>query len=317
MQRYKYIGFRTIDKQTGGGTELGKIDSTISKHILTKLIAQIKRGSIKFEEIRSFEASLTQFYRQFNESELSKEIDEIDFPSLPLSDGLQLYVNLFNIDRHGIDLSFLRIPKVHQKLISKLSIRVKRSCTVEEFMTQSREFIDDTCNNFDLVKGSCAEPHFLASIGTQINNADIIITFLTLMESIYNSKTHLNIILGSHDAPYNGSSSSICLYFNNIEGYTPINKYIDEMRAGITRNTYMIKTFFPLEAIGEDKRVLDKVLELNSHYIITIYNRMCGSCFRSLHYLINNPRGSMMYIVNPEQGLNTNDTPEIIKCFSK
>jgi hypothetical protein len=316
IKRYRYIGFNIKYQQIGGGSELLKMDSTLSKYILNKLINQTKKGSIPYSDIRAFEASLTQFYRQFNDVELSKEIETFD-PPASLSGGLQLYSNLFNKDTHGIDISFVTIPEVHKKLIEKLNITSKRSCSVEEFMEQPKDFIDVTCNNRELVKGSCGDPNFFLSIGSQINNADEIITFLELLQKLYPLKTKLIIVLGSHNFPYVGNDSSICLYFNNIEGYIPINKYIDEMREGITDHTYLIKSFFPLETFGEDKKVLDKISELNEHYAITIYNRICGSCFRSLYYLVNNPRGSMMYIVNPEQTLGVHDTPEIINCFKK
>lgn len=46
-------------------------------------------------------------------------------------------------------------------------------------------------------------------------------------------------------------------------------------------------------------------------------NKMCGTCHRSLYYLVKNASKNFTYEVSPEQTTNTSDTDDIKKCFKQ
>lgn len=90
------------------------------------------------------------------------------------------------------------------------------------------------------------------------------------------------------------------------------------MKAKILNNIvgkkYTFNLFFPLNCTGNSKKILDSLAYMNNNNNIKprITNRMCGTCHRSLYYLV---QCGIEYFVNPEQGLGNQDNFAIKKCF--
>ncbi len=140
------------------------------------------------------------------------------------------------------------------------------------------------------------------------------------------SDVNINIIVGSI---INENIANINILF--ISGYIkehypsnrPINYHSIEYHLNYIKTNptlkhiYTIKGEFPLNINGTNKDVLDKILELTDKTTVNFYNKMCGTCFRSMHYLVNNAVSNFTYTANPEQQLTDADTPDIRKCFKK
>jgi hypothetical protein len=82
---------------------------------------------------------------------------------------------------------------------------------------------------------------------------------------------------------------------------------------------YYIKVFFPLNIESSNKYVLDKIFQMTNKFKFIIINKICGSCFRSLYYLVqNSTKDRLTYQVNPGQGLSTvDDTYDIKSCWEQ
>jgi hypothetical protein len=89
------------------------------------------------------------------------------------------------------------------------------------------------------------------------------------------------------------------------------------LKEDIVSDIYHVKVGFPLNTDGTNKLVLDKILEITKVSKIHLYNQMCGTCHRSLYYLVQNATENFTYTVNPEQGLGPQDTEDIKRCFKK
>lgn len=132
------------------------------------------------------------------------------------------------------------------------------------------------------------------------------------------SHPNLTIILGSCKSE-SGKNDNYTLNISPIGGH--INKLNDSnlednIIKSIELNILNLYGYFPLSTGINSNKVLDKIIELSKNkFKIKIINRICGSCFRSLRYLIAKS-DNIKYIVDPEQGLDKiMDSDEIRKCF--
>jgi len=195
-------------------------------------------------------------------------------------------------------------------------------CTIEELMTKDLK----DCKNQTMVIGSCGDPGFNTIEGTSDVSSEIkdqLITIFNLIASKEPSVKYLDIILGSstkNNSAFKDLSDSIqlCITPAEFDSYDTILKKIKDEK-NINGKTYYMNTYFPLNyKDSNSKEILDLLIKINTSIKVRITNRMCGTCHRSLYYLVKN---NIEYLVEPEQGFEldptkpTFDTPEIKKCF--
>lgn len=220
----------------------------------------------------------------------------------------------------------------------------KIDCNVDYIMNND-DIVISQCKNKDLynVYGSCGDPSFLGS------NTDIDDMakdgWLLLLEAIKNKLEvcdgKVTIIVGpTQNKPVYASDTSpqthinrdsITLLVNPVSSIrsqtekSQINNYIlyTDFRTNIkklndTANPrgliLYLDSYFPLTHLLPNSRlVLDKIGSMANN--IKIVNRICGSCFRSLYYLVRTH--DIEYINEPEQGNSYADTDAILDCFRK
>jgi hypothetical protein len=174
---------------------------------------------------------------------------------------------------------------------------------------------NQVCNNPTLVLGSCSEPGFFQNIHVINDNNDKIVEFFDLLAAANRDKKGLEIVLGSRRV--NSDKSKICVTFNEGDLGRSLDFYIKQLQEEPRLSTeYHLTNRFPLNTDGTNKEVLDKILEMTKCFNVRIINKMCGSCHRSLYYLVQNAKGNFTYSVSPEQGLSVvTDTEQILTCF--
>jgi hypothetical protein len=320
---FKYkIKYINLKKQIGSGTELDKIKT--EKTIIP--LFNFFHNAIK-DKIKGIRANPEQIIntirKQYNDDELIRELNLIDNISIDdinenpnLKQIEKIFTNIFDsmTTVPTIDINYL--PNGIKLLLKKMNVDgfiEKRTCTVHEFMT--KDGVEKICNNPTLVKGSCGEPAFFNELYNETRNNAKIIELLNLIESKYEQDTNIKIILGSHEQSVN--TTSFELYFNEITGYENINTVISKITNSSLIKPYYIETYFPTNIQGTNKMVLDKILEMTKKFKFKIINKICGSCFRSLYYLVQNSTNDRLkYEVNPLQGLsNQSDSSDIRTCW--
>ena len=311
MYKNKYIKYKKkyleLKKQFGGSTEF---DNFKNNPRYKNILLQLNRTSIPkvviIPQIRSIFSSI-------NDDKLLSELNSISLTEYiehtKTNDNIYLIYKIFNRIKLTYDEAS-DINPAFMKLLNKLGI-IQKSCTVDEFMTIDNP--DKICNNPTLVRGSCSVPSFFNELDNENSNNDKIIELLNLIESKLPSGSTISIIVGatteSHSKP-----SNIKLYFG--DGGFNINEVLSEIRTKTLQNQYEIKNYFPTNIKGTNKNVLDKIIQLTDQYKIEFINKMCGSCFRSMYYLVKNTTKNFEYEVSPEQGLSSiADTSEIRRCF--
>lgn len=188
-------------------------------------------------------------------------------------------------------------------------------CTPEELMTNLN--YETECKNNTAVIGSCGVPSFDNDLTFQLEddtfiNLQKIFNFCNENEQISN----IHIVLGAtkkFNSDFFTNENSIILYFDPFNAtYTDI---IDNLYNYPNSMSFKFRLPFPLNHLDEkSKIILNIIIEINKIKPIFITNRMCGTCHRSLYYLVQN---NVKYTVNPEQGLGIMDTEEIKNCFFK
>jgi hypothetical protein len=174
---------------------------------------------------------------------------------------------------------------------------MKEQCTIDEFMTGEKNLND--CNNKHLVEGSCGVPYFFKDGFTNINKESKN-QLLKILEAAKILKVNIEFILGA--------IGQIEFVSEKME-HGWVSLYIDPANVDNKQN---IQIYFPLSL--KDKDLLDEIIEFAKHRKVHILNKMCGTCFPSFYYLVKNS-DNISYNVNPDQGLNETDSPDIRKCF--
>ena len=186
-------------------------------------------------------------------------------------------------------------------------------CTINELM--SRPDYEANCKNITMVTGSCAYPSFRDGVGDiTVVQKDQYVNIFTLIRE--KDIRYLDIIIGATDnlhSDFKDLDKSLQLLIDpSATNYNDYDKIIKDITDN--KRKLFFKSIFPLNYTLNSKIVLDLLIDINKTIKVRITNRMCGTCHRSLYYLVNN---DIEYIVNPEQGLVEQDTSEIRTCFKE
>ena len=211
---------------------------------------------------------------------------------------------------------YLKYKNKYLKLKNQLG-GAPHFCQPEELMSNPNYEVK--CVNVTCVNGSCGHPSFrdgLADLSDEVRDQNIRIFNLILEK---NDIRYLDIILGAttnvrSDFDDLGNSLQLCISpIDNFDNFETLQNKI-KTTADFKGQLFTFKSEFPLNHITPNcKAVLDLLLQINASIKVRITNRMCGTCHRSLYFLVKH---GIEYKVNPEQGLNpVLDTPEIINCF--
>lgn len=321
----KYLKYKekyfNLKNQHGSGTELVNIETNrIIRGLFGRtvdLIFNSSRGmdpKVPRSEILSKFNHLKKLY---NDDVLLEELKILNYEELTVllkNENINLIKNFLH---DCVDKNIVNDTNIHDvigtgllKLVNS-DLILKKVCSSKELMTVPDPAI---CNNPTLVTGSCAVPSFFQSIHNINYNNEKIIEFFDLLSK--NNTRHKNIVITLGSRMTIDGSSHINITFNEgREEGKELDYYIRKLRDGELQNIYHINNYFPLNTDGSNKDVLDKILAMTAHSKISIINKICGSCFRSFYYLVQNATTNFDYSVNPEQGLGIQDSAEIQNCF--
>ena len=318
----KYLKYKekylNLKKQVGAGTELDKIKNSKYIEVWVKAAIDALDSTRPSSSIQILNVQMKRIYDSDMLLKELKVLNNEEKIELKENKNLKALYNFIAkaIDKNVIDESTKKdlatgLLELVQ-LVDNYGIIIKKPCTVEEYMTLDNP--EQICNNPTLVNGSCGDPAFFNNIHTINKDNEKIVEFLDLIKINNTDKNRVNITLGSRNIR---PSSEIHITFNEFASGEEIDKYIKELKEEKISKTYHLSATFPLNTDGSNKLVLDKVLEMTRDFEIFLSNKMCGSCFRSLYYLVQNANENFTYSVNPEQGLAPADTPDIQKCFRR
>lgn len=190
-------------------------------------------------------------------------------------------------------------------------------CTIKEFM--NNENIEN-CENLSIVRGSCGDPTFINSQRNEGSKElkEIFEYIQALMTKPTDEEVELAIILGASnpkeitnkakngmtiyiEPTYMNGDGQVRIYdeYSNIQSTNGIST--DDINIG---GIYYIGAYFPLNFQTEtNKYILDIIIKIstNDKIKVSVINKICGTCFRSFWYLVNNSDGKIAYVVNPLQ----------------
>lgn len=315
----KYLKYKNkylaLKNQIGKGTELDglKTNSRIT-HLLNMLI-RLEPDSFN---LRSYAGFISNIKRSYDDEKLYNELKELDDKTIiPVEDNFDLLSKAFNklnLINYNIDL--LQLGPGMKLLLDKLGISIKRSCSVEQFMTIKNPNLN--CNNPTLVEGSCGEPSFFSQLENINPENDKIMELLELIETKLEAGKTIGIVVGAMYSDEFYSQGDLTLFISPIATSSPIDLIIEQLKSSELKSNYKINGYFPTNQMGDNQRVLDKIISLTDKYNIKFVNKMCGSCFRSMWYLVKKATKNFTYEVSPSQGLNPiTDSEAIQRCFSK
>lgn len=277
---------------------------------------------------------ISDIYRKIrlvNQQELKQELQNLDEIDMTQYVGFLNLKNKIGPNFNGQEISRQIIENCKEaendpvcenlKLIIKnLGYSILSSCSTEEFMSTVNN--STQCTNNDDVEGSCGEPNFFNELTKANSYNDKLIQILNIIQAKLEPGKTIALIVGETLQHQKGD---ITLYMDKGEqgdysGRVPLKNIDTIIRLMQTRedikDVYNISCTFPTNQIGgNNKEVLDKIIELTETYNVKFINKMCGSCFRSMYYLVHNTTQNFTYEVSPAQGLTVKDTYEIRKCF--
>jgi len=222
----------------------------------------------------------------------------------------------------GVEIPFLKwIGKYLENPEIIDYLKAPKFCSLEELMTFKNP--ERECSNVEGVYGGCGSPHFNAGNNdideSQKDKWITIIDIITEKFKNESSPKYLDLVLGAtrRYEPAFDNKDSFTLNINptNIE-FDEYDSFIAKLKElpKMKNEILKFKGSFPLtHNYPKSLEILNKLIKIHHNGIIVrITNRMCGTCHRSLYYLVKN---YIFYEVAPEQGLGVQDTPEIRKCF--
>ncbi len=281
----------------------------------------------------TFIKDLSNRIRLVNQQELKQELENLDEIDMTQYLGFKYLKNKIDMHLDGFqDISKQIIehcetsgndPTICENLkliIKKIGYSILSFCSTEEFMST---VIDSTqCTNNAVVEGSCGDPYFFNELTKANSYNDKLIQILNIIQAKLEPGKTIALVVGETLSYQEGD---VTLYMDlgklgNYSGRVPLKNIDTIIRQMQTRENiegiYNIYCTFPTNQIGgNNKEVLDKIIELTATYNVKFINKMCGSCFRSMYYLVHNTTQNFTYEVSPAQGFKSQDTDEIKKCF--
>ncbi len=218
---------------------------------------------------------------------------------------------------------YLKYKNKYLNLKEQIGGLPRKICQIDQLMSDPN--YKTNCDNTKVVTGSCGDPSFDKEGIVDITNKEMN-EYLEIFSLIRNNRENIeyfDIILGSsvYDRSDFTRGTDISKTFQllidpNRNGYDSFDILKSNIiRNGISGKIYTFSSSFPLTHIPPNsRRVLDALIDLNKSVKVRITNRMCGTCHRSLYYLVQN---GIEYVVNPEQGLGSLDSYAVQKCFDK
>jgi hemerythrin superfamily protein len=329
----KYLKYKEkyiqLKKQIGGKSELEKI-----KELPAGIMTGLFRNAIFIGPIETpFKVIKLHYNDNLLYEELITKIDNnehsIAKEELIKNPFINKFVNFMNEIKESQKLDLEEINKLMGKGLILLCKQVGinfanfiRHCSLDDFMS-----LDDVsmCSNGALVRGSCSFPAFIKSINNINVNNEKIIEFLDLVKSKLTSPDDkLEIVVGSIIPNGMGKINILfapdTLLPDGVKAepinYRNIEEHIADIKHNPEKSIYTIRGTFPLNTSGTNKDVLDKILEITKTNNVDFVNKMCGSCFRSMYYLVKNATANFSYEVSPDQKLDpVGDTTDIRQCF--
>lgn len=212
----------------------------------------------------------------------------------------------------------LQNENISEDILNFFEIKQVKRCTIEELMTLTN--FKEECSLLTDVTGSCGDPTF---IGTNSDITEVYknqwIDLLNLIDLKLDGLKYIDFVIGATEKNYSAFTDKekiLTLCICPIASYEKFDVVITDIKSkdSLLDKIYKIEFEFPLSHnFPNSKIVLKKIIDLHKKVPVRITNRMCGTCFRSMYYLVQN---GISYIVDPEQGLDKNlDTTEIRKCF--
>ncbi len=204
----------------------------------------------------------------------------------------------------------------------------QKDCTIQELMTLEGEHALKICTpkSISQVSGSCSKPGFFHKSSDMTLEEKT--KFLELLKKIElklsdeEKPRYFDIILGATTSLGTSFSNENNAYSLNInpfptQSYYTLDDLLTELDTytSLKNKNHILKIYFPLFYSNRpnNKEILDKLLEMRGKGItLRITNKMCGSCHPSLYYLVKH---GAEYIVDPEQKLSEDNTPNIRRCF--
>ncbi len=278
---------------------------------------------------------ISDIYRKIklvNQQELKQELENLNEIEITQYVGFLNLKNKIDFNLNGQEISRQIIenckvtendPTVCENLkliIKNLGYSILSSCSTEEFMSTVNNSTQCT-NNAD-VEGSCGEPNFFNELTKANSYNDKLIQILNIIQAKLEPGKTIALVVGE-TLPHQEGDITLYMDKGELGDYSDrvsLNNIDTIIRLMQTREdikgVYNISCTFPTNQIGgNNKEVLDKVIELTETYNVKFINKMCGSCFRSMYYLVHNTTQNFTYEVSPAQGLTVKDTNEIKKCF--
>lgn len=312
----KYIDLK---KQHGSGIHSDKIIEALNKinPLIIKNMVNLSRdkSSMAVKMLQKiFDKNISPFLNKVIDD--PEKLNESDKELLRNNNNMKEIINSMGrvFDNPGFKIE-QNSPLVllYYKLTNKV---IKRSCNVHDFMTIENP--GKICNNPTLVQGSCSEPEFFKNINVINDNNDKIIKFLDYITKININKKPIYIILGSRniDSKYKHNINITFDAARNDNAHD-IDYYLKLCEKNECNDIkyFHIDNKFPLNTAGSNINVLKKILEMTDSFQVNLINKMCGTCHRSLYYLVQNATQNFTYQVNPEQGTSVADTIDIKNCF--
>jgi hypothetical protein len=261
-------------------------------------------------------------YSDFNLTEYKSELDIIRDKIF----GKIVQKGLVQIDFEEYIKNYI----TKEEIRDYFGISEYRECNIEELMTLPD--YDTKCKNVTKVSGSCDDPSFLHN-NNEISDIqkikyENIIDIITAKFKNESEPKYLDFVLGAvetkedntFNSNFNDRQNSFTLNINIslIPRFLNYDTFINELNklSSLKNQKLYLNEPFPLSHnFPNSKHILDRIIYLhNSGLKVRITNRMCGTCHRSLYYLVKH---GIEYIVAPEQGVKITDTEEIQKCFKK
>jgi hypothetical protein len=315
--KLKYLKYKNkylhLKNQIGQGRQ---IDNIKTNSMIKTLLTNLLRVSTDKYSVRAVPGITVNIKKLYNDDLLLDEINKLETKDVinRNEDNFKILTQIFdNLFSLNYNVDSLDLGPGMKLLLEELGVYIKKSCTVREFMTRDEPNL--TCNNPTLVQGSCSEPPFFSELNNISPDNDKIIELLELVETKLEVGKSLGIVVGADKSGEFTGEGDLTLFFSPIATSESIDSIIEQMRSSPFKSKYQIHAYFPTNQMDDNKRVLDLILRLTDKFNIKFLNKMCGSCFRSMWYLVNNSTRNFTYEVNPKQGLGNADSADIRRCF--